>query len=53
MDQKTTDEIVKELLFLGLTKDDMKEVYKTFCDEYDMQKILKGTEIRKRYERKR
>ena len=49
--KETLDGIVKELLFLGLTKDDMRDIYKQFCDEYDMKTIEKHTKIRRKYGR--
>lgn len=47
------EDIVKDLLFLGLNKNDVRDIYKAFCDEYDMKVIIEGTSVRRRYERKR
>lgn len=51
LSEQTKEGIVKDLLFLGLTKNDVRDIYKAFCDEYDIQKVLKGTEVRRKYER--
>lgn len=45
------EDIVKDLLFLGLNKNDVRDIYKAFCDEYDMKVIIEGTSVRRRYER--
>lgn len=44
------EDIVKDLLFLGLNKNDVRDIYKAFCDEYDMKVIIEGTSVRRRYE---
>lgn len=46
-------DIVKDLLFLGLNKNDVGNIYKAFCDEDDQKVIIEGTSVRRRYERKR
>lgn len=51
--KRLIEDIVKDLLFLGLNKNDVRDIYKAFCDEYDMKVILEGTSVRRRYERKR
>lgn len=47
------EDIVKDLLFLGLNKNDVGDIYEAFCNEYDMKVIIEGTSVRRRYERKR
>ena len=51
--KETIEGIVNDLLFLGLTKDDMRDIYKEFCDKYDLKMIEKRTELREKYGRRR
>jgi hypothetical protein len=51
--EKAIEEIVNDFLSIGFTKDDVRDIYNTFCDKYDERRILEGTTIRRKYERKR
>lgn len=51
--EKAIEEIVNDFLSIGFTKDDVRDIYNKFCDEFDERRILEGTTIRRKYERRR
>ena len=51
--EKAKEEIVKDFLSIGFTKDDVMDICRKFCDAYDERRVLEGTTIRRKYERRR
>ena len=50
---ETKERIVEDLLLLNFNKDDVRDIYKSFCDRYDVKAIEEGTEFRRRNNRRR
>lgn len=50
---KTKERIVEDLLLLNFNKDDVRDIYKSFCDRYDIKSVEEGTEYRRKYGKRR
>lgn len=50
---ESKERIVEDLLLLNFDKNDVKDIYKEFCDRYDIKIIEEGTEYRRKYGKRR
>lgn len=48
---KAKEEIVNDLLLIGFNKNDVRDIYKSFCDRYDLKQVEEGTKTREKLEK--